>query len=97
MQDLRQGNYMVHELGIRPTRDMITPDRESDRRSIYMFRSLERERGLFISRPTLIVSAMSFRPHYSKVAPKCTHHYRYDVCICNLYRCVFVTQNIYAH
>ena len=36
MQDLRQSNYMVHELEIRPTRDTTVPDHESDRRSVYV-------------------------------------------------------------
>ena len=36
VQDLRQGNYMVYELGIRPTRYTTTPDRVSDPRSDYV-------------------------------------------------------------
>ena len=44
MQDLRQGFHMVYELGIRPTKDTTAPDRESDRRSVYVCWSLEKER-----------------------------------------------------
>ena len=48
----------------------MAPDRESDRRSVYVVWSSEKERGVFISRPAFIVAAMYFRSGLFGIAAK---------------------------
>ena len=64
MQDLRDGNYMIHELG--RTRRGI------GRCSLYVIWSQDREKELSSNRSWLYSRDNDFRPDYSMIPPKST-------------------------
>ena len=70
MQDLGQGNYILYEWGIRPTRIRPRRARKRSTQSLRLLESRRRERELFISRSCFYSRVkVYFHPGYSKLPP----------------------------